>query len=184
LERNIARDMHELHLGARLEKVHDRNCRREPRIVYVLADAMQMRWSKEGQGRYQSTLDLYEVIRIHYGSMARACVLHTDVPPWRCFSLYTPRRSYDFCCPDEDTVQRFVLGLSRLCDWASGTIATRSRFVALRGWCKLEAFCFTEQISLGRLFLDSLERFREAPGKIGDVYSPSPEPPLSTFGYF
>jgi hypothetical protein len=177
--------MYKLHQGALLEKVHDRNCRREPRVVVVLADEMQMRWSKDLQAnsthvtsRYQSSLDLYEVIRIHYGSMARACVLHTDIPPWRCFSLHTPRRSYDFCCPDEETVQRFVLGLSRLCDWASGTIATRRRFLSLRGWCKLEDFCFREQISLGRLFLDALYRFRDAPGQMGEVNSPGPEPPL------
>lgn len=180
LERNIARDMFELHQGTVLEKVHDRNCRREPRVVVVLADEMQLRWSKHvnsGLGRSQSRLDLYEVIRIHYGSMARACVLHTDVPPWLCFSLHTPRRSYDFCCPDEESVQRFVLGISRLCDWASGTIATRRRFVALRGWCKLEDHCFREQISLGRLFIDALHRVGEAPGKIGAPDSPGPNPP-------
>lgn len=180
LERNIARDMFELHQGAILEKVHERNCRREQRMVVVLADQMQMRWSKDlrsRSSRSQSRLDLYEVIRIHYGSMARACVLHTEVPPWLCFSLQTPRRSYDFCCPDEETVQAFVLGLSRLCDWASGKIATRSRFVSLRGWCKLEDYCFHEQISLGQLFLETLERLREAPGKIGD-HGPSPQPPV------
>jgi len=180
LERNIARDMFELHRGTMLEKVHERNCRREPRLVLVSADEMQMRWSKAPRGvpsRSQSRLDLYEVIHIHYGSMQRACVLHTDVPPWLCFSLHTPRRSYDFCCPDEDTVQRFVLGLSRLCDWASGTVPTRSRFVALRGWCKLEDRCFHDQISLGRLFIDAMDRIRDAPGQIGRPQSP-PRPPV------
>lgn len=179
LERNIARDMFELQRGTMLEKVHERNCRREPRMVVVLADEMQMRWSKASLGarsRSQSRLDLYEVIRIHYGSMARACVLHTDIPPWLCFSLHTPRRSYDFCCPDEDTVQRFVLGLSRLCDWASGTIQTRRRFVALRGWCKLEDHCFHEQISLGRLLIDAIERIRDAPANIEPLQGP-PKPP-------
>jgi len=180
LDRNIARDMFELHRGTMLDKVHARNCRREPRMVVVLADEMQMRWSKASPGvrsRSQSRLDLYEVIRIHYGSMSRACVLHTDIPPWLCFSLHTPRRSYDFCCPDEDTVQRFVLGLSRLCDWASGTIPTRSRFVASRGWCKLEDHCFHEQISLGRLLIDAIERIRDAPGKIEHPQGP-PRPPV------
>lgn len=183
LERNIARDMFELHQGAVLEKVHERNCRREARLVVVSADEMHMRWSKQQRGckpgrSPQSRLDLYEVIRIHYGSMARASVLHQEVPPWLCFALHTPRRSYDFCCPDEETVQRFVLGLSRLCDWASGTIATRSRFVALRGWCKLEDHCFHEQISLGRLFLDALDRIREAPRQMDKPHSPSPLPPV------
>lgn len=179
LERNIARDMYELHMGAVLEKVHERNCRREPRLVQVSADQMVLRWSKDLQSmnRSCSSLDLYEVIRIHYGGMARACVLHTEVPPWLCFSLYTPRRSYDFCCPDEETVQRFVLGLSRLCDWASGTVATRRRFIALRGWCKLEDACFRQQMSLGQLFFRALTRIVEAPSQLGQLQSPAPPTP-------
>lgn len=181
LERNIARDMYELHLGVVLEKVHERNCRREPRLVQVSAEEMVLRWSKDlhNVGRSCSSLDLYEVIRIHYGGMARACVLHTDVPPWLCFSLYTPRRSYDFCCPDEETVQRFVLGLSRLCDWASGTVATRRRFIALRGWCKLEDAGFRQQMSLGQLFYESITRIAEAPSQLGQLHSPAPPLPPS-----
>lgn len=159
LERNIARDMFELHQGAVLDKVHDRNCKREPRFVLVSAEEMQLRWSKDlKHGRSFSTLDLYEVIHLHYGSMNRACVLHGDVPPWLCFSLYTARRSFDFCCPDEHTAQHFVLGLSRLCDWASGTVATRRRFMAIKGWCKLESCCFRQQTSLGQLFHVALLR--------------------------
>jgi len=181
LERNIARDMYELHMGAVLEKVHERNCRREPRLVQVSADQMVLRWSKDLRSISHScsSLDLYEVIRIHYGGMARACVLHTEVPPWLCFSLYTPRRSYDFCCPDEETVQRFVLGLSRLCDWASGTVATRRRFIALRGWCKLEDACFRQNMSLGQLFVDALTRIAEAPIQLSQLQSPVPPAPPS-----
>lgn len=181
LERNIARDMFELEQGAVLEKVHEKNCRRETRLVTVSPDEMQMRWSKDVRGkpcRSQSHLNLFEVIRIHYGSMARACVIHTELPPWLCFSLHTARRSYDFCCPNEETVQRFVLGLSRLCDCASGTITTRSHFVALCGWCKLEEHCFRREISLGRLFIEAIDRIRDAPGQIGLPHSPSPEPPI------
>lgn len=160
LERNIARDMYELQQGTVLEKVHERNCKREARLVVVSTDDMLLRWSGNMQklGRTHTRLDLYEVIRIHFGSMNRACVLHTDVPPWLCFSLYTSRRSYDFCCPDEQIAQRFVLCLSRLCDWASGRVDTRCKFVSIKAWCKLENHCFQHQVTLAQLFRDALER--------------------------
>merc|ERR1712032_1197165 len=160
LERNVAREMYDIHLGVLLDKVHESNGKREQRLVMVCADEMVLRWSKDLQrlSKSHSRLDLYEVIRIHYGSMARPCILYHDVPSWLCFSLYTPRRSYDFCCPDEATVQRFVLGLSRLCDWASGAVPTRSRFVVTKGWCKLEHHCFQREISLARLFREAIVR--------------------------
>jgi len=164
LERNVAREVHGIHAGALLDKVHESNCKRERRLVVASADEMVLRWSKDLQrlGRSHTRLDLYEVIRIHYGSMARPCILYHDVPSWLCFSLYTPRRSYDFCCPDEATVQRFVLGLSRLCDWASGAVPTRSRFVVIKGWCKLEHHCFQHEVSLAQLFREAIARAANA----------------------
>lgn len=177
LSLNIAKDMRELEKGVVLEKVHEGNCRCEPRLVAVAPDEMMMKWGKEltQLGRNHSRLDLYEVIRIHYGSMARACVLHPDLAPWLCFSLYTPRRSFDFCCPDEAVVRRFVLGLSRLCDWASGAITSRSRFVAALGWCKLEDHCFRQSTTLCRLFLQAIHRV--APSTEPSLVRPPPPPP-------
>lgn len=165
LSLNIARDMRELEKGVVLEKVHEGNCRREPRFVAVAPDDMVLKWGKDRQqlGRSHSRLDLYEVIRIHYGSMSRACVLHPDLAPWLCFSLYTSRRSFDFCCPEEAVVRRFVLGISRLCDWASGAVASRSKFVAAMGWCKLEDHCFRQQTSLSKLFLQAIRNIASSP---------------------
>lgn len=190
LKRNIARDMYELQQGTILEKVHERNCKREARLVVVSTDDMLLRWSGNMQklGRTHTRLDLYEVIRIHFGSMNRACVLHTDMSPWLCFSLYTSRRSYDFCCPDEQTTQRFVLCLSRLCDWASGRVDTRCKFVSIKAWCKLENHCFQHQVTLAQLFRDALERTAKQRGLGGgeagvaggaheDVMPPLPESP-------
>lgn len=171
LKRNIARDMYELQQGTILEKVHERNCKREARLVVVSTDDMLLRWSGNMQklGRAHTRLDLYEVIRIHFGSMNRACVLHTDIPPWLCFSLYTSRRSYDFVCPDEQITQRFVLCLSRLCDWASGRVDARCRFVRIKAWCKLENHCFQHQTTLAQLFCDAIERTAKQRGLASGV---------------
>lgn len=174
LSLNIARDMKELERGVVLEKVHEGNCKREPRFVAVAPEAMTLKWGKDLQlmSRNHSRLDLYEVIRIHYGKMARACVLHPSLAPWLCFSVYTPRRSFDFCCPDEAVVRRFVLGISRLCDWASGAITSRSRFMATMGWCKLEDHCFRRHMPLSRLFLEAIRRIAASPDSQGMAASP------------
>jgi len=142
LAKNVARELHAFQQGFVLDKVHERSCKRERRLVAVCPEEMVLRWSKDLRsiGRNHSRLDLYEVILIHYGTMARASTLYPELSPWLCFSLYTTRRSYDFCCADEETVQACVLGLSCLCDWAAGVVPnSRGRFAALRGWCKLQA---------------------------------------------
>lgn len=175
LARNVARELHALHRGFVLEKVHERSCRKEKRLVVVSAEEMLLRWSKDlaGLGRSHSHLDLYEVIRIHYGIMARAYVLYPDLPSWRCFSLYTTARSYDFCCADDATVEACVLALSRLCDWAAGAVVGgRGHFVALKGWCKLQESCFKRRVPLCRLFRDAALR---AASKIAAAeHRPSP----------
>merc|ERR1712113_1059775 len=110
----------------------------------VVSDSeMLMKWSKTpGQlTRSFTRLDLYDVIRLEYGCMSRPCMLHEDALPWLCFSLYTTKRSYDFICPDENTVRAYVLVLSRLCNWASGSIQTRGKFECAKGWCKVESMC-------------------------------------------
>jgi len=162
LSRNIARELHALHLGATLVKVHSKG-KRDQRHVVVSAEHMTLRWGKDGtlRGSGPTTLDLYEVFQIHYGAMTRASLLHPDLPPWRCFSLVTTKRSFDFCCPDEATVQTFVLGLSRLCPWASGALQTRGSVVAAMGWCKVRHTCLTRQIPLSRLFREAVAQVAE-----------------------
>lgn len=161
LAKNVALELHTLQMGIVVDKVHERSCRREKRLLVVCPEEMLLCWGKDVRqlGRSHSKLDLYEVIRIHYGSMSRACVLHPELPPWLCFSLYTTRRSYDFCCADERAVQACVLGLSRLCEWAAGAMrGGRGNFVALKGWCKLQDSCFKQCVPLSHLFLDAVQR--------------------------
>merc|ERR1719161_2943281 len=138
---NLMREMSLIQEGKVLEKVNDRNLKRERRFVTVDTQEQIMRWGKDPQGRTTtSSLELADVIHIDYGRTARAFVLapNDDVKPWMCFSLYNSRRSFDFVCPDEETVRAFVLGLSRLCETASGAISTRSRFTYLKLICKID----------------------------------------------
>merc|ERR1711988_344058 len=112
---------------------------------------MLLRWCKPPGSRLSvarrgdSHLDLYEVIRIDYGSMARAAVIFNDVHPWHCFSLCTIRRSYDFICHDDFAVRACVLAISRLCGWAAGAVPTRHAFECQKGWCKVNEYCVRER---------------------------------------
>mmetsp|Transcript_23160 Transcript_23160/g.42645 ORF Transcript_23160/g.42645 Transcript_23160/m.42645 type:complete len:677 (+) Transcript_23160:187-2217(+) len=150
LEHNIAREMKIATTGTDLMKVHDgAGQKKEVRFVVVSDGEMLMKWSKT-PGRLSSSctnLDLYSVIRLDYGSMSRPAILH-DEQPWLCFSLYSTKRSYDFICPNEAVTRAYVLTLSRLCNWASGAVQTRSRFEYLKGWCKIEESCYKKKTSL------------------------------------
>mmetsp|Transcript_48463 Transcript_48463/g.113424 ORF Transcript_48463/g.113424 Transcript_48463/m.113424 type:complete len:774 (-) Transcript_48463:129-2450(-) len=150
LEHNIAREMKLASTGTDLFKVHDGSGqKKEARFVVISDGEMLMKWSKT-PGRLSSSctnLDLYSVIRLDYGSMSRPAILH-DEQPWLCFSLYSTKRSYDFICPNEAVTRAYVLTLSRLCNWASGAVQTRSRFEYLKGWCKIEESCYKKKTSL------------------------------------
>jgi len=112
---------------------------------------------REGRfGYWSSTLDLYQVVRIDYGMMNRACV-RSDEDPWLCFSLVTLKQSYDFVCPDEDCAQCWVLAISRLAPWASGAIRSRGQFMSKKAWCKLESHCQQEEITIPQAVTQAIQ---------------------------
>jgi len=116
----------------------------------------ECREKPNGFGRLSSsTLNLHDVISIDYGIMSRACILSQE-DPWRCFTLNTVQRTYDFVCPDEECARCFVLSLSRFAPWARGAIKSRAAFLARRGWCKVESKCQQEEITLTHLLLKEL----------------------------
>eukprot|EP00747_Dinoflagellata_sp_TGD_P031934 gnl/TRDRNA2_/TRDRNA2_135631_c0_seq1.p1 gnl/TRDRNA2_/TRDRNA2_135631_c0~~gnl/TRDRNA2_/TRDRNA2_135631_c0_seq1.p1 ORF type:complete len:805 (+),score=188.61 gnl/TRDRNA2_/TRDRNA2_135631_c0_seq1:296-2416(+) len=157
LELNIAKEMSVILKGVMIDKVHFRSGNREKRFVAVSDHDMKLRWGKEpGHFSSGSCLDLFTVISITYGNMTRASVLHVDSQPWLCFSIYTTHRSFDFICPNEDTVRCFVLGISRLCDWAQGAIQTRKKFLAAKGWCKVASSCNYQKKKLTSAIMDVL----------------------------
>jgi len=180
-ENMVVQEMKVIHEGALILKVHDKNHKRDARFVRVLGSTMQLKWNKsqpsEGGMLKQlsssswSTLDLYDVIRIDYGCMSRACVIHDDVLPWLCFSLYTARRSYDFICPDEDLIRCFVVGISRLCAWAAGAVRTRRQFLCLKGWCKVEESCFRRNVTRGAALAQAIVAAQKKGTKVKCVLS-------------
>lgn len=159
--------------GAVLEKVHKGNNKRDPRRVLLSDLDMVLQWSKlpledsapvhhkmarKLKSGSDTSLDLFDVIRIEYGSMSRACVLHSDVEPWNCFSLYTTGRSYDFACPGDDVTRSFVLAMSRLCNWAAGAIRSRHAFECVKGWCKVNEYCFKQRKTLAQVLLEACRK--------------------------
>lgn len=160
LARNIAREMLAAKEGRALDKVDQRHSRRDERLVCLSDTERVLRWGRP-PGPLPSNctkLELKDVIRMEYGRASRAWNLHSDVAPWLCFSLYTTERSFDFISPDEDIVQCFVLAISRLCEGVVGTIDSRSRFVSLKGWYKVQDGCLKNKVSLSRVFLEALRK--------------------------
>jgi len=161
-EKNLSHEVSRAEKGAVLEKVCFRSRKRQRRFVRI--DGTSLVWGKDLRGtRSSSRLNLEDVIRIDYGRSARACALHPELPTWLCFSLYTARRSFDFCgLPggelDEDTVRCFVLGISCICRSTCGTVPTRGRFAVQKVLCKLDAHCVHSGLSRGQLFLRAIER--------------------------
>jgi len=102
LDHNIAWEMRMSQRGFEFEKVHERNHKREPRFVALFPEEMLLKWRKPQSQSFTSTLDIWELIRIDYGTLAKPCVIYDQVQPWLCFSLYTVRRSYDFICPSNE----------------------------------------------------------------------------------
>lgn len=199
LQKNIAKEMWQAIKGVVLQKVQDRTHNRESRMVALSERENMLRWSKSHGSRIRksltpdSSLDLYEVLRIDFGSMARASVLFNDVHPWHCFSLHTIRRSYDFICPDDDSVRAFVLSISRCCAWAGGAFRTRRAFECQKGWCKVTEYCVRERKTLRRAMLDALRtaagHLRPLGGAVeadrrSPVVSPSRSIPDSGVGAF
>lgn len=176
---NASREIRRLEEGTVLEKVSARSSRREKRFVSVSCSDLRLRWGKDLQGRRQAPkLDLSEVIRIDYGCVARAHRLHPDLKPWLCFSLYTTKRSFDFCSMTEEAAQFCILGVSRLCcGWAAGTITTRSRFMCLKALCKIDAYCKSQGSSRCRLLKDAVERTARERGVLVEPWPRGRNPP-------
>jgi len=82
-----------------------------------LLPKLELLWAKSPfrDFPHSSSVNLAEVTALGFGYSARAPALFPDVPPANCFSVYTPKRSFDFVCYEERHAEVFVLVLSRLC---------------------------------------------------------------------
>jgi len=131
-----------------------------------LLPKLELLWAKSPfrDFPHSSSVNLAEVTALGFGYSARAPALFPDVPPANCFSVYTPKRSFDFVCYEERHAEVFVLVLSRLCcriqGWpVLGAISSRSKFLCTRGWCKVETAC-RRRSTIGKHLLDCLKTVR------------------------
>mmetsp|Transcript_73731 Transcript_73731/g.130173 ORF Transcript_73731/g.130173 Transcript_73731/m.130173 type:complete len:911 (-) Transcript_73731:10-2742(-) len=159
---NIVKQMAEAVSGIYLEKV-DSKGRREKRMLKVVcsiktirgrgqagqAPDMQLRWAKAPFTDFadRSACNLEEVMSIAYGFASRAWWLFPDqTDPTCCFTVNTPKRSFDFICENALDAEAFVLVISRLCSriqgWPlGGGVLSHSKFQCLKGWTKVQAAC-------------------------------------------
>jgi len=88
------------------------------------------------------SVDLKDIMAIGFGLSSKAWLLVPEVEPWRCFSVFTNTRSYNFICKDSHDVEAFVLSLSDLCSKQAGcslpgSILNQTSFVNASAWCKV-----------------------------------------------
>eukprot|EP00929_Paragymnodinium_shiwhaense_P069754 TRINITY_DN35194_c0_g1_i1.p1 TRINITY_DN35194_c0_g1~~TRINITY_DN35194_c0_g1_i1.p1 ORF type:complete len:356 (-),score=56.26 TRINITY_DN35194_c0_g1_i1:26-1093(-) len=151
--------------GRRLSKVLAKDKTVEDRFVRVDLESCMLVWGNEGlRGAFLDTtkkLDLADVLHIDYGWTGRCRYvsgLFPDAHPWLCLSLTTADRSFDFVCPDEYTVQAYMLALSRLCGNASGCATSRGQICARAGWCKVLHGCAQKKIALPAALLKGVRK--------------------------
>lgn len=175
LDMNIADEMKKAITGFVLEKVDQRRARNQTRLVLVDDENKLLRWgAPPGPLSNNCThLNLQHVIRIEYGRGSRAWALYQNVPMWLCFSLYTTDRSFDFICPDDESVQCMLLSISRICKNAVGRIARRGQFLALKGWIKLQSSCAKNGYTLAEGLAGAAKEVNDAEDSLSDLKSPA-----------
>lgn len=169
---NIIKQMAQATDGLEISKVDERN-RMEKLRLRVLCDVsdrggprpdLQLQWSKAPykDWRSRSSCDLSQVVSIGYGFASRAAWLFA-VPAHRCFSVCTPVRSFDFVCNTDNDVEAFVLVISRLCTRSQGWpvyggVHSHARFVAMKGWTKVQAACRANKNTLSTHLLEAVSK--------------------------
>eukprot|EP00922_Rhytidocystis_sp_ex-Travisia-forbesii_P028790 GHVS01042210.1.p1 GENE.GHVS01042210.1~~GHVS01042210.1.p1 ORF type:complete len:789 (-),score=210.22 GHVS01042210.1:283-2649(-) len=140
--------------------------KRVDRFIKVTADGT-FAWSADltGNGQFdsQKAVPLESIFRTEYGPYSQAQLWtnsqHKEVP-WRCFSLFTANRSFDFITKDDKTAESFVIGLGRLIGAHSSSpmIQSRSEFLIRRSNLKLSAYCVRRGISQRTLWVEAIRR--------------------------
>jgi len=181
---NIAKAMHTAFEGVVVQKVSGVDPKNPvpmtvPSLGYRMLKVIAVRekegvtqfyltWSKtppykEASFSDKSRCDLSRVLIVGYGWSARAPTLlpqEKTVIAERCFSVYTPRRSFDFVCQSEEHAAAFVLSLSRLCQrvqgWpVQGSIPSFAKFTAAKGWVKVQTKCRGKRSTMAKHFLEA-----------------------------
>ncbi|CAK9047340.1 unnamed protein product [Durusdinium trenchii] len=175
---NIVRQMAQAVAGIEVYKVDEKN-RREKRRLRVVCDIksgrggprpdLQLRWSKAPYRDWpdRSSCDLTQVVSLGYGFASRATWLFKDVPPYHCFSVQTPYRTFDFICSSDRDVEALVLVISRLCTRSQGWplyggVHSHARFVAMKGWTKVQVACRASKNTLSTHLLEAVAKMQSS----------------------
>lgn len=85
----------------------------------------------------------------------------------RCFSVFTPNRSFDFICESDEDCEMLVMVISRLACLEQGyqiegSILSRSQYLAKKGWCKVLMSCKRKNLTVNQAVRRILEDHRDA----------------------
>ncbi len=117
-------------------------------------------WNESGDNEHmigKSSVRLEEVLRIEYGSVYVAELFSTE-ESWKCVSIFTRERSFDWKLDEDDDAAALMVVLGRLCVQAMGGAKSRSEFFWKRALCKIENKCRREKISRTQLLVQAVKR--------------------------
>jgi len=160
LSRNIARDMRAVKEGRIMHKVSQRHATSEQRLVEIHDEEMLLKWGHAPGplGRDAKAVDLHDVIELKFGHATQIKDTFPNVMPWLCFSLRDKHRSYDFICPDDVSIQSFMIVLSRLCVGATGRVDSKKKFLVVKAWCKIRERCLKQKKPLTAVLLEAIKK--------------------------
>jgi len=157
----IRREMNMATQGAVLRKVANKHGITQERLVRVVEADSALVWCHQPDSwlaayKGVKTLDLRSVVHIYFGGAepwySKPSLEGARLPEdsaWLRFTLSDATRLYTFICPDIDTVQCFVLAVSKLCVNAAGGVRTRSDFLRVFGLLRVEALRHPRRQTLG-----------------------------------
>lgn len=168
---NIAKQMIMVCIdGLSVMKVHnrtatDRRVKKEQRKVLIDQDSMRLKWVKAPFkfGKTESFVELDSILSLVFGCRSRAAYLFPDERPELCIGVLTVDRTYDFICQSQQEAEAMVLSISRLCarisGWSiPGSIHSRSRFLSVAGWTKVENACRKERKTLCAMLVHAITK--------------------------
>ncbi|CEM22106.1 unnamed protein product [Vitrella brassicaformis CCMP3155] len=125
-----------------------------------VSSSLMLRWGTDPR-RLKDEISLRDVVRVEYGPLARMQLWKPDESElsYRCFSLITSTRSYDFMALTDWECQAWVVGVSRLVSqWSAAVVSSRHTFLVKRSVMKVDELAREKETTRAGLLMSAIRR--------------------------
>ncbi|CRH00284.1 conserved Plasmodium protein, unknown function [Plasmodium relictum] len=186
--KSVIRELKKMNTGTLIYKCKYYTFKHKPVLIYMkIVDNKFITWSKNTKGekgfKKKKLIDIKDVISIDFGINSRPVYWLIEkqnkkklekkkiesnqfydneyqIDPYKCFTLYTKKRAYDFFSDDEEVIATWVIGLGVLCYeyTKSPNIQSRSEFIIKKAQLKLKLYCIKNNINYTILWKDAIKK--------------------------